>query len=275
MRTFIVPTDFSENARNAGIYAVQLAKQLEADILLLHVYSEPTSMMTSQVDVMTYDNIREHILRKLRERIKELETIVGEGSVNISGRSVRDRLVEQVSEIYQEKDARLVVIGLTGSNSLEHMFLGSNTIGIVNNSGCTVLTVPPQATFHPIRKVLFACDMKNVADSIPAEKMKKILQVVNAELMVLHVQRGNMSPESLDQELVTLRQMLEGVNFSFHSLKQKNIIAGIKDFAKENEADMILIIPRKHDFLEGLLRMNHTKAMLFRSSIPILTITPE
>ncbi len=274
MRTFIVPTDFSENARNAGIYAVQLAKQLEAEILLLHVYSEPTSMMTSQVDVMTYDNIREHILRKLHDRKKELEALAG-GKVGISVRSFKDRLVDHVSEIYREMDARLVVIGLTGSNSLEHVFLGSNTISIVNNSGCTVLTVPPQAAFRPIRKVLFACDMKNVADSVPAEKMKKILQVVNAELMVLHVQRGNISRESLDQELVTLRQMLEGVPFSFHNLQQKNIIAGIKDFAKENEADMILIIPRKHDFIEGLLRMNHTKAMLFRSSIPILTITPE
>lgn len=274
MRTFIVPTDFSENAMNAAEYAVQLARELDAEVLLMHAYNEPVSMMTSEVDVMTYDNIREHIREKLEQRKKELEPLGG-GKVKITGVCVLNRLLDHIRELSREKDARLVVIGLTGSNSLEHVFLGSNTISIVNNSGCTVLTVPPMAAFRPIKKVLFACDMKDVAHSIPSEKIKKILSVVNAEVMVVYVQRENMSPEDLDNEVSALRKMLEGVNFSFHTLQKKNVIAGIRDFAREQEVDMIAIIPRKHDFIEGLLRMNHTKAMLFRSSIPILTIPTE
>ena len=36
--TILVPTDFSDNARNAAVYAAQLAKKLDARLVLLHAY---------------------------------------------------------------------------------------------------------------------------------------------------------------------------------------------------------------------------------------------
>ena len=38
MKTILVPTDFSKNAENALLYAINLAKRMSAKIILLHSF---------------------------------------------------------------------------------------------------------------------------------------------------------------------------------------------------------------------------------------------
>lgn len=273
MRTFIVPTDFSQNAQHASNYAVQLAKQLNARIILMHAYEPPVAISEYEISTIHFDTMKEHILKRLQERKEALRQEYG-SDVPIETTAFGNDLIGNIKKLYENPEAKLTIIGLTGAG-MANFFLGSNTLNIVNNVGRIVLTVPPYVKFRPIRKVVFACDMVNVATVVPANRIKRIMSLVKAELLVLNIQKPKHHSPETEAEKETLEQMLEGISFSFHSLKGRNVIAGIKDFAKNHQADLIAIIPRKHDFLENLLRANHTKAMLFRSGIPILTLPPE
>lgn len=268
-----MPTDFSKNAQHAADYAVQLAKQLQARIILMHAYEAPVAISEYEISTIHFDTMKEHILNRLKERKEALQQDYGT-EVPIETIAFANDLVANIRKLYEDPEARLAVIGLTGAG-MANFFLGSNTLNIVNNVGRMVLTVPPYAAFRPIRKILFACDMWNVAAVVPAARIKRILSLLNAELMVLNIQKTQQPSPEADTERETLEKMLQGVPFSFHTLENRNVVAGIKDFAKNHEADLIAIIPRKHDFIENLLRINHTKAMLFRSGIPILTLPPE
>lgn len=273
MRTFIVPTDFSQNAQHASEYAVQLAKQLNARIILMHAYERPVAISEYEISTIHFDTMKEHIMKRLDERREALHQAYGY-EVPIETVTFPNDLIGHIKKLYEDPDARLAVIGLTGAG-MANFFLGGNTVNIVNNVGRMVLTVPPHVTFRPIHKVLFACDMWNVANVVPANRIKRILTLLNAELLILNIQKPQQPTPEMEAEKETLEQMLTGVPFTFHTLEHRNVIAGIKDFAKAQQADLIAIIPRKHDFIENLLRTNHTKAMLFRSGIPILTIPPE
>lgn len=273
MKTFIVPTDFSINAQHASSYAVQLAQQLEARILLMHAYEEPVAVSEYELSSIHFDTMKEHILKRLEERKHELQEAYG-SKTPIEYVACNNNLIGHIRKLYEKHDARLVIIGLTGAG-MANFFLGSNTLNIVNEAGHPVITVPPHAPFRPIRKVVFACDMKDVARSVPAEKIKKILQVVHAELLVINIRHPRTSEEETENEKATLEKMLQGIPFSFHSISKKNITAGIKDFVRQQDADLIMIIPKKHDFLNTLIHASHTKAMLFRSSVPIMTIPME
>src|SRR5690606_31844399 len=63
----LVPVDFSEASRNAADYAVELAKDLQYDVLLLHVYNSPALLSADtpgvlMIDVMQIEkNIREQL----------------------------------------------------------------------------------------------------------------------------------------------------------------------------------------------------------------------
>ena len=41
MKKILFPTDFSETANNAFIYAIHLAKSLEAELIVLHTFERP------------------------------------------------------------------------------------------------------------------------------------------------------------------------------------------------------------------------------------------
>jgi nucleotide-binding universal stress UspA family protein len=44
MKTILVPTDFSKNAENALHFAIALAKQQKATLILLHAYQMPVAV---------------------------------------------------------------------------------------------------------------------------------------------------------------------------------------------------------------------------------------
>jgi nucleotide-binding universal stress UspA family protein len=273
MRSFIVPTDFSQNAEHAAAYAVQLARQLKARIVLMHAYEAPVAISEYEISTLHFDTMKDHIFGKLEESKQALQQQFGK-EVPIDTVAFSNDLIGHIRELYEDPEARLVVIGLTGSG-MAHFFLGSNTLNIVNEVGRIVLTVPPFAEFRPIRTVVFACDMRQVALTVPAERIKRILTLLDAELRILNIRKPGTSSSEAEAEREALEKMLEGIPFSFHTMEKGNIVAGITDFARQERADLIAIIPRKHDFLEKLLRPNHTKAMLFKSGVPILTLPPE
>ena len=68
MKTILFPTDYSETAKNALQYALNLAKFSHAKIILLHAYQIPVP--TGEVPVMMIspkelekDNIQKNVLK--------------------------------------------------------------------------------------------------------------------------------------------------------------------------------------------------------------------
>ena len=269
MKTFVALTDFSKNARHASAYALQLARRQRARLLLVHVFQTPIAISEYELTTIHFDNMEERILRELEERKADLIAEYGE-EVPIECRVYNRYLVERIQELFTDPEVKLAMIGLTGSG-MTNFFLGSNTLDIVYHTGRLILTVPPYCHFRPIRNIVFACNVEDAGDDLPVEKIKKVLSVFDAQLFVLHVS-DKADPAMQKKEEQTLGALLQGIDYSFHRVAKRNIVAGIKDFAREIQADLIAIIPRKHDFWEGLLGTNHTKAMLFKSDVPILSI---
>ena len=57
MKNILVPTDFSENALNALLYAKELACSFDTKLTLLHTFNVPrrTDMLVSLEDIMRRD----------------------------------------------------------------------------------------------------------------------------------------------------------------------------------------------------------------------------
>lgn len=273
MRTFIVPTDFSVNADNASAYAVQLAAQLEARVILMHAYQAPVAISEYELSTIHFDTMKEHILKRLAEKREALRARFGE-QVPMECLAFNNDLIEHLKGLYAQREASLAIIGLTGSG-MANFFLGGNTLNIVNQLGRMVLTIPPYATYRPVRKIVFACDMQDVATTVPVRRIGRLLGILDAELLVLNIQHPRQPSARLNAEREALNQVMAGIPFAFHCITKRNIVAGIKDFVREQKADLIAIVPKQRDFLESLLRPNHTKEMLFRSGVPILTIPPD
>src|SRR5688572_30097374 len=70
----LVPTDFSDSARNATDYAMELARHMNYDVLLLHVYNTPVVESPGMVGVLPIDlmQIEKDVEKRMKAEVKFL-----------------------------------------------------------------------------------------------------------------------------------------------------------------------------------------------------------
>lgn len=273
MKTIIVPTDFSDTAYNAARYAIGLAQQIGVSrIILYHAYEliVPIPDMPTAVPMVNMEDLRDASVEGL-ERMKS--TLAGElpPSVVISIRADNHLLAANIDQVCREEAADLVVMGITGGSQLEEILVGSNTVDVVKNSNYPVIVVPTEASFKPIKKIVFACDLRKVAKTTRKEPLHQLLDVFTPELLVLNVQKEgkeNLHPEE-NQEL---DNMLHNYHPQYHFIDHPNVVEGITQFADKEKADLLLIIPKKHGLFDSIFKRSHTSRIAFNTHVPLLSI---
>lgn len=273
MKRIIVPTDFSETSKNAARYAVQIAGALpQASVILYHVSTKMA--LGSDSSPLTEDSNDRSVV--FHAALENWKTEFGELSpANIElvaeeGNSLTDSLASYLSE--HETD--LVVMGITGATRSEQIFMGSNALNVVNLGVCPVFIVPPDAVYKPIRKVLFACDFKDVSASVPLVPIKSILELFRPTVLVVNAGKDAdvEASEEYKTERAVLENMLKDYSPEFYFIRMEDFEDAISSFAAERDVDLILIVPKKKSFLQGLFKSSHTKKLAYHSHVPILAV---
>lgn len=280
MRTYLIPTDFSSSSVAAIHYAARLSTQTGVTkLILLHAYPisifESVLPSTEFMQMMPQDieeNVRLKML-ELQDIKSEISGIVKEG-VEIEIRLIRLPLLRAILEVQENTHIDLLVL-CSKSSSKEDTQVGRNIIEISKISPAPVLVVPAKAVAVPLKKLVLACDFRKVTEVIPQEKLKKVWDMLQAELLVVNVdQKGlhqNKNPKMLAEESA-LYEMLEPYQPQYFSINHADTIQGIVDFAKENKAQMIIVLPRKYNFFESLMHSSISNELTIRSSLPVLLL---
>jgi nucleotide-binding universal stress UspA family protein len=146
----LVPTDFSDCAKRALEYSVDLASRLAASLILVHVYLPPIVYMPEGVWAMPNGTAN------LYDQLGQALTQLAAQTRLASSRPVETVLVEgdpakQIVRMATEKQCDLIVIGTHGRSGLGHLVLGSVAEKVVQRANCPVLTVGPRAEVHGTR----------------------------------------------------------------------------------------------------------------------------
>jgi nucleotide-binding universal stress UspA family protein len=275
MKTILVPTDFSDTAYNAAMYALALSKSLGATrIVLYHAYEliVPIPDVPTMIPMVNPDDLREASMEGLEKMKNELGALVpAETSLVI--RADNTLLAATIEEVCKNEEADLIVMGITGGSKLEEVLVGSNTIDVVKNTSYPVLIVPGNARYKAIEKIVFAADLRKVAETTPVEPLKKLLHIFNAELHVINIDHESRHfSTDTPFETLMLDTLLEDFHPEYHFIDNPNVVEGIVEFAEENHADLILTIPKKHGLFEGIFKRSRTSKLAYQTHIPLLTL---
>jgi nucleotide-binding universal stress UspA family protein len=273
MKTIIIPTDFSVNATNAVNYAADMAKDIGASLLLLHVYQVPVSVTEVPVVLISEEELRRSAESGLNKLKNDVEHITS-GAIKIYTESRLGDTVDELEELSNQIKPFAIIMGTKGGSGLEHALFGSTTLKAIRHISWPVIAVPPGTEYGKgIKKIGFACDFKEVVKATPTPLIKEVIKQFNAELHVLNVDYHNrhFKPETPEQSLL-LHTMFEDLNPVYDFIEHEDIEDGINQFAEKNNLDLIITIPKKHKLLDGLFRKSSTKQLLAGAHIPVMCV---
>lgn len=269
MKTLLVPTDFSPAAQNAMHYAAEMALSIEASLLLVHVYQVPVTFSEVPVVTVSVDELKKGSEEKLDELKKAIARITA-GKVTVYTAAVLGDRVEALQTLCDKMEPFAVIMGTHGSTGIERLVMGSTTMTAIRHLKYPVIAVPPGTTFKGIRQLGIACDFKNVIMSTPIDFIKAVINEFKPTVNILHVADAE-EPE-LPLESAYLETMLGGSKPSYHFLHQQEIAEGIEEFAEKNNLDLLIVIPKKHTLVEGLLHKSRSAELLRHAHVPVMSI---
>lgn len=271
MKTIIVPTDFSETAENALNYAIELAKMMDATVILLHTCEIPKLRNGSKSPLLLeVEEKNGKVLQKLEHHIKSTEPPI-KFELCVQSKSI----VKRIIELTHEKGAELVVFGISENGVFEKSIVGSNTSKAISNLMTPVLMVPTNAKFKTPEKIVFASDYLALKNDLPLNALLNFITFFNSNLFIVNVKKMDEKTSSKSvAAFINVRKILRKVNYSIHHTVNENVVDGINEFVKKVDAEIVAMIPRKHNFFYRLFNFSKTKKVAFYSHVPLLVL-PE
>jgi universal stress protein A len=144
MKTILAPVDFSPATARVLDAAIELARAIEGDVVLLHVVQPP--MVTSDYG-LAMENVQE-ILRVSEQaaarQLAHLQTRLDGSGVPVRTVQVNGAPVAGILEQAQKLTASYVIMGSHGHTAFYDLLVGSTTHGVLKKSPCPVVLVPPR-----------------------------------------------------------------------------------------------------------------------------------
>ncbi len=133
----LVPTDGSKTARKAVRYAVDLAKQLNASVIVLSVIDNRSFIAQTVSAVDTPRHVIEPIEDYLREAAKgyagEIEKLCDESGVQSETVITTGHPVGDIVKEAKKSKVDLIVMGSHGRSAFAASVLGSVAYGVIHN----------------------------------------------------------------------------------------------------------------------------------------------
>jgi len=282
MKKILVPTDFSEQANNALDFAAQIVKRNDAEIILLNVVEHPGgTSYASSIDVTAdYTNEpkgEEHVfmlmlMKKVKNDLNEIMERDEYADLNINPQIRVGTPFSTVTDILDEEDVDLIVMGTQGASGLEEIVVGSNTEKVVRHAKCPVISIKHAAKIEDIDDIAFATSLGDDKEEM-IFNLKQLQELFEAKL---HIVRIN-TPNNFKRDKHTMQRMEEFAkkhefkNYTLNIYNDAEEEDGIIAFAEDKDMDMIAMGTHGRTGIMHLLSGSIAEDVVNHSKRPVWT----
>ncbi|HRB72404.1 MULTISPECIES: universal stress protein [unclassified Flavobacterium] len=274
MKKILFPTDFSETANNAFVYALKFANKLQAEVLVLHVYDLPPISYEGHATaiVEVFETIELDKFENFKDQIPYLRKIAEDNDleyIKMNHILMQGDLIHSIKEVVKDETIDLVVMGTTGASGWQETFFGSNTGSAITNVHKNILSVPNEAKFDVIRNIAFTTRFRD-QDKKALYEVIQFAKMFNAKIKCLAVKTKNF--EGDDEEIIAWKKEFEKQPVEFFIVPDDDVKQTIYDFLDNQHIDILAMVTYKRSFFEELFKQSLTQKLSYHSKIPILVL---
>lgn len=141
VKRILAPTDFSDLSRAGLRYALDMARSLNAEVIILHVIAVGDDWFSAHGELSPVRDLlpeQKRLLDKfLRDNFSQFTNLV-----EIRQRVELGSAHANIVAMAEGEAADIIVMSTHGRTGLSHMLLGSVTERVVGHAPCPVLVIP-------------------------------------------------------------------------------------------------------------------------------------
>jgi nucleotide-binding universal stress UspA family protein len=278
MKKILFPTDFSESANNAFVYALQLADKLNASITTIHIFNHPEIYIErggihaealehiyESIDMEEFENYKDSIpaLRAIAEKENlshiELYHVMEDGAV-----------IPKITRLAKEGSFDMIVMGTKGAGWVKEIFLGTIAGEIMEHADCPVLAVPEKANFDgKINKIAVATEFK-AEEKFLLQKVLDLAAAFDAHVYCLNVDLAGIQFYT-EQKEEFIKSFIDSPRLHFKTIEGLEIMTALNDYLEKHRMDLICMVIHKRNFIQEFFKYSIPKTMSYHAKIPILS----
>jgi nucleotide-binding universal stress UspA family protein len=273
MKKIIVPVDFSEYSEFALETAAALAKQHQAELIVMHMLEMSESIISSSSDKRGEENAFMLIVAN-----KKFEAFLDKPyleDVNVTALVKYHKVLKEVAKVASEESADIIVMGSRGHSDHDGIFTGSNTEKVVRYSETPVLVVKSPLKSVDFDHIILACDFS--VESVPAVKNAiELLSKLGKKTTLLNINAptlGFLSTDEIDEKISNFLEIakLNAADVNIGRISDHNVEDGILSFAKRENADAVSMITHGRKGLSHFFGGSISEDVVNHSKLPVIT----
>jgi len=268
MEKILVTTDFSTNSKPGIRFAMQLAKQRNAELIILHVFYVLKATSWSDTTYQTYFQRTE---KKLQQDLASFMRAF-KRAPNVPNVDFRVQLMHGIDTVesilvYAEKEAvSYICISTRGAGMIKKLF-GTNTSDLIRHSDLPVIAVPKNWRLKPIEKVLYAADFKGYTREL--RKVVAFAGPINARVDMLHLIRT----DEAVPDIRLSKEFNDKVSVEYKQIDMEStILEGIDEVIKDQKPSVVVFFTHQNrSLMDRILFPGNAEEYCFYGNIPLLT----
>lgn len=278
MKRILVPTDFSNNAYSALFYATRLFQNQPCQFYILNTFEVNTPLLTGRIDTSKGDDLYQELSARSSDSLATTFHSIVRDSEDFKHTfetiSISKGLTETINKTIKNKNIDLVVMGTKGVTNATTLFMGSNTVKVIQQTKkCPVLIVPNEFDFQKPLEIAFPTDFKRFYLEKEIRPLLDIASLFNSNLRIFHINEENKLDDIQEYNYTILKKHLTNFTHSIHWIsKTGQKTALINDFIDEFDINLIIMINYKHSLIENITHEPVIKKIGFQPTIPFLVI---
>ena len=264
----LLPTDFSENSKNAVTYALQFFRDTPCTFHLLHVYPATFEILSFGQHTMP-----EPVREKFDDLIDWVNTLKVNPDHNFSICYKVNYFIEAIREKVAENNIDLILMGTKGASNQKEIILGKNTSDVIMKVKCPTLAISENAVFHPHKEILFPTDYRIRYSAKMLQSLKNITRLSNTSIKILELFASDKEP---GKDQISNREALR--NSLIPDVPETQTYYSLVNsdpkvlFRTNKNVDMIVMAAKNLNLCQKLLKNHNNHQIPFIRKLPLLIL---
>ncbi len=281
----LIPFDFSQRALEALEFATKLSFKYDSlQLTLLHVVEYPLNVSVGTlgggIDPLTDYQHQVYFKELTALRKVELDKLKKHylsQNFQLNTRIEIGVVFREISQVIEELQPDLIVMGSSGAAGWEEIWIGSTTEKVVRTAPCPVLTIKGATDPRQIKKIIFASNFIGITKEVAA-RIKSMQHLFDAKFHFVYVNTPGefKSTREVSTQISNFMEEFHFENLPYEIYNSLTEEAGILEFASDIGADLIAMTTQGRTGFLHLLTGSIAEDVVNHSNRPIWTLkTPE